>query len=494
MDRLAKAGVMATLWRNGWACFSLPPLDAVSDFVEYYNATLDHYFYTGDAGEIAAIDAGKVGPGWARTGKGFRAVTAPGCPNDSGQTVVYRFNGIPGVGPNSHFFTRDRAECSLVDKSARWSLEGVPFVASAPKADGTCERLHSIYPSQMRVPLYRVWRPFGDSNHRFTTDRAVVRRWSRRAGSTRARRCVCCRTRSDHLAASSATLTAGLPGAAPNPRFVSIRRQPFVGCRGTMRQRSKSMASCTCVYIDARHLPCNIRRAPHAACRVPRPLDRRRGVRRRAARGRVRLRGRRPQGGRAREPGLQAAVAEVAQGAAVAELRPVPRHPLQAGEVAVARGEPAVRGPDVPPGPLLRPAGAAVAKSSAARRARSASIPTTSTTARTRSIRRRCAAWASRASACTSRSTIRSTRTRCWCSSARATSARSGSDQRYGLSARGLAVDTALASGEEFPRFVEFWIERPEPGAKELTLYGAARLEARHRRVPLRAAARAARR
>jgi hypothetical protein len=26
----------------------------------------------------------------------------------------------------------------------------------------------------MRVPLYRVWRPFGDSNHRFTTDRAVV--------------------------------------------------------------------------------------------------------------------------------------------------------------------------------------------------------------------------------------------------------------------------------------------------------------------------------
>ena len=174
MDRLAKAGVMATLWRNGWACFSLPPLDAVSAFVEYYNAMLDHYFYTGDAGEIAAIDAGNVGPGWARTGKGFRAVTAPGCPNTSGQTTVYRFNGIPGVGPNSHFFTRDRAECSSVDKSARWSLEGVPFVASAPNADGTCERLTSVYPPQMRVPLYRVWRPFGDSNHRFTTDRAVV--------------------------------------------------------------------------------------------------------------------------------------------------------------------------------------------------------------------------------------------------------------------------------------------------------------------------------
>ncbi len=46
-----------------------------------------------------------------------------------------------------------------------------------------------------------------------------------------------------------------------------------------------------------------------------------------------------------------------------------------------------------------------------------------------------------------------------------------GKDQRYGLSARGLAVDTALPSGEEFPRFTEFWIERPEPGAKELTIY-----------------------
>ena len=45
-----------------------------------------------------------------------------------------------------------------------------------------------------------------------------------------------------------------------------------------------------------------------------------------------------------------------------------------------------------------------------------------------------------------------------------------GKEQRYGLSARGLAIDTALASGEEFPRFVEFWLERPLPGAKELRI------------------------
>jgi glucans biosynthesis protein len=47
-----------------------------------------------------------------------------------------------------------------------------------------------------------------------------------------------------------------------------------------------------------------------------------------------------------------------------------------------------------------------------------------------------------------------------------------GKEQRYGLSARGLAVDTGLISGEEFPRFVEFWIEKPEPNARELTVYG----------------------
>ena len=43
--------------------------------------------------------------------------------------------------------------------------------------------------------------------------------------------------------------------------------------------------------------------------------------------------------------------------------------------------------------------------------------------------------------------------------------------QVYGLSARGLAIDTALPSGEEFPRFREFWIERPKPTDKRLTIY-----------------------
>lgn len=43
--------------------------------------------------------------------------------------------------------------------------------------------------------------------------------------------------------------------------------------------------------------------------------------------------------------------------------------------------------------------------------------------------------------------------------------------QAYGLSARGLAVNTAEPEGEEFPWFREFWIEKPAKGKKELTVY-----------------------
>jgi glucans biosynthesis protein len=46
-----------------------------------------------------------------------------------------------------------------------------------------------------------------------------------------------------------------------------------------------------------------------------------------------------------------------------------------------------------------------------------------------------------------------------------------GRGQRFGLSARALAIDTAEATGEEFPRFVEFWIERPAPAARELVIH-----------------------
>lgn len=76
--------------------------------MEFYHAELDHYFYSSNTAEIADIDPGKVGT-WARTGKSFRAIINIGCGAGRSEGFVYRFYGIPGKGPNSHFFTRDRA-------------------------------------------------------------------------------------------------------------------------------------------------------------------------------------------------------------------------------------------------------------------------------------------------------------------------------------------------------------------------------------------------
>ncbi|MGH7845649.1 MAG: glucan biosynthesis protein [Candidatus Binatia bacterium] len=44
-------------------------------------------------------------------------------------------------------------------------------------------------------------------------------------------------------------------------------------------------------------------------------------------------------------------------------------------------------------------------------------------------------------------------------------------NQVFGLSARGLAIDTGLSSGEEFPFFREFWLERPSPQAQAMKVY-----------------------
>ncbi|MBP0483910.1 glucan biosynthesis protein [Sagittula salina] len=48
-----------------------------------------------------------------------------------------------------------------------------------------------------------------------------------------------------------------------------------------------------------------------------------------------------------------------------------------------------------------------------------------------------------------------------------------GRDNLYGLSARGLALNTAIGGEEEFPAFTEFWLERPAPGQETVTFYAA---------------------
>src|SRR5207244_10174585 len=46
-----------------------------------------------------------------------------------------------------------------------------------------------------------------------------------------------------------------------------------------------------------------------------------------------------------------------------------------------------------------------------------------------------------------------------------------GKDQVFGLSARGVAIDTAESWGEEFPYFKEFWLVSPAPRSDRLAVY-----------------------
>jgi periplasmic glucans biosynthesis protein len=47
----------------------------------------------------------------------------------------------------------------------------------------------------------------------------------------------------------------------------------------------------------------------------------------------------------------------------------------------------------------------------------------------------------------------------------------SGEDNQYGASARGIAINTAMPKPEEFPRFVEFWLDEPKADSASITIY-----------------------
>jgi serine protease len=131
----------------------------VPDTVEFENQALRHYFTTYDNAEARGIDAGAAGPGWRRTGIAFR----PG-----GASPVCRFYGTPGIGPNSHFYTADPAECELVKTLRGWTYEGIAFHVTVPELFGGC-RID-------QRPVYRFYNnraAQNDSNHRYTTDLVV---------------------------------------------------------------------------------------------------------------------------------------------------------------------------------------------------------------------------------------------------------------------------------------------------------------------------------
>lgn len=128
--------------------------------VEFYNATLDHYFITYAAAEIAKLDDGTF-KGWARTGLSFPAYGTV----QSGTSPVCRIYIPPGKG-DGHFFGRDADECAgTIGKNPTFVLESAAFLFLYPPTLGIC--------AAGQVPVYRVFSNRADANHRYTTSRAV---------------------------------------------------------------------------------------------------------------------------------------------------------------------------------------------------------------------------------------------------------------------------------------------------------------------------------
>lgn len=136
---------------------------AFSDYrlvYEFFNVGLKHFFRTGAKEEAALVNSGWAGEDWFDTLDYFYGWNGP----IDGAQPVCRFYGTPGIGPNSHFYTADAAECEAVKKYVGWTYEGIAFYMKVPVnslcAPGT-KPVHRYY--NMR------WRE-NDSNHRYTSN------------------------------------------------------------------------------------------------------------------------------------------------------------------------------------------------------------------------------------------------------------------------------------------------------------------------------------
>jgi hypothetical protein len=145
---------------------AMPAAAALQDAIEFYNASLDHYFVTANSDEINKLDTGFF-VGWKRTNLSFKVAD----PTTASVTYspVCRFYGSPAAGLDSHFYSASPAECEAVKQKfpGAWIFEsddvfkvGLPDPITGNCASGT-------------VPIYRAWNNRIDSNHRYTTDPAV---------------------------------------------------------------------------------------------------------------------------------------------------------------------------------------------------------------------------------------------------------------------------------------------------------------------------------
>jgi hypothetical protein len=157
-DEFATGGVIAGL--GGPALPSVPP--ATTQVVEFYAASLDHYFISADVSELAALDTEAI-PGWMRTGMSFNAYS-----NAVANTEpVCRFY-VPPQDGDSHFYSASAMECAQT--RARfpefvYESADVFHIALPDTTTGTCPF--------GTIPVYRVWNQRADTNHRYTTSRTI---------------------------------------------------------------------------------------------------------------------------------------------------------------------------------------------------------------------------------------------------------------------------------------------------------------------------------
>jgi uncharacterized protein (DUF1800 family) len=137
-------------------------IEPTANVVEYYNASLNHFFITASPDEAAMLDQGVVVRGWKRTGVTWSAWANAG--DSVTAAPVCRFFGTPGEGPNSHFYTADVNECAAAQQNPEWNFEAIAFYIDVPQL-GACKA--------GTTPVYRSFYPGADvtqSNYRYLPD------------------------------------------------------------------------------------------------------------------------------------------------------------------------------------------------------------------------------------------------------------------------------------------------------------------------------------
>jgi hypothetical protein len=135
--------------------------------VEYYNASLGHYFMTPLASEITLLDSGAFA-GWQRTGYTFDAFDKTSHP--AGAVAICRMYNDHYNGTSSHFYGPLGTDCALTQQYfPDWSFEDPElFDADLANAQDVCPA--------GQYPVYRVFNNGigGAPNHRFTNSPDVV--------------------------------------------------------------------------------------------------------------------------------------------------------------------------------------------------------------------------------------------------------------------------------------------------------------------------------